>query len=452
MSKPMTRLSKFYIRKNCSLAWPLAANALLMQSMVIIDTLLVSPLGETPLAAMGIAGTIITFILGLQLALANGTQLIIGKVFGSKNKTALTQSFYQGLVINLIVGIVFLSLLTLFSAEIAIMLSNDAFLANETTNYLHIAQYIVLVNAITQSMTAYLNGQGNTKTTLHSYLVELPINIFVSYFLLFGFVISVPFSGTFSLSGLGLEGAAFGSLIAIIVRLIFLGIFIKRSGKYKVCSTVKFPSFYQLKEHFLEILPIAANFLVLAVGNTIYLLLFSQLNLYSYVAITLIFPWMKVATLSIVAWAQASAISVTQALGENNHSHINVILSTCFKGGGLLACVVSLILYVFSLCIEHIYPNIEHKTVLALSSIAPLYIALPLVRTFNTITGNYLRSIGKSVQVLKIHFFTQWFIALPLCALFILYYELSIFWAFALLPIEELIKAFPFYRLLKQCK
>ena len=75
----MTRLSQFYLRKNGSLAWPLATNALLMQSMVIIDTLLVSPLGEISLAAMGIAGTIITFILGLQLALANGTQLIIGR-------------------------------------------------------------------------------------------------------------------------------------------------------------------------------------------------------------------------------------------------------------------------------------------------------------------------------------------------------------------------------------
>ncbi|MGC9458449.1 MATE family efflux transporter, partial [Vibrio genomosp. F10] len=43
------------MRKNFSLAWPLALNGLLMQSMLMIDTYLVSSLGEIPLAAMGIS-------------------------------------------------------------------------------------------------------------------------------------------------------------------------------------------------------------------------------------------------------------------------------------------------------------------------------------------------------------------------------------------------------------
>ena len=83
-----------------------------------------------------------------------------------------------------------------------------------------------------------------------------------------------------------------------------------------------------------------------------------------------------------------------------------------------------------------------------MASIAPLYILLPLVRTYNTIAGNSLRAMGKSVQVLQVHFFTQWLVVLPLCALFVLYFELPLFWAFALLPAEEVIKAVPFYRML----
>lgn len=448
----MKRLSQFYLRKNISLAWPLAINALLMQSMVIIDTLLVSPLGEIPLAAMGIAGTIMTFILGLQLALANGTQLLIGKAFGAKNKKAMAESFYQGLLINFSFGIFFLILLSLFTENLASVLTNDATLAEQIITYLHITQFIVVINSLTQPITAYLNGQGNTQTTLHSYMLELPINIGLSYLLVFGFQCVVPFYGILNLSGLGLVGAGLGSLTAILVRLVFMSVYVKMNGQYKVCVTAAFPSLSSLKTHFLEILPIASNFLVLAIGSTIYLLLFSQLNLYAYVAITLIFPWVKVATLCIVAWAQACAISVTQAVGKNNHGHIEIIVRTCFKVGAILACVVSLSLYCFSLFIDVIYPNIERQTVLALSCIAPLYIALPVVRMFNTIAGNYLRAIDKSVQVLKIHFITQWFIALPLCAAFILYFELSIFWAFALLPFEEIIKAFPFYRLIKKYK
>jgi Na+-driven multidrug efflux pump len=78
--------------------------------------------------------------------------------------------------------------------------------------------------------------------------------------------------------------------------------------------------------------------------------------------------------------------------------------------------------------------------------IAPLYIVLPIIRAYNTVAGNILRALGNSHLVLKIHFITQWVISLPICALLILYFEVSIFWAFAMIPIEELLKTIPFNR------
>ena len=89
MSAEHKAANAFYLRKNLSLAWPLALNALLMQSMLIIDILIVSPLGEIALAGMGIATTIIAFFIGLQFALGNGTQLIIGRMFGANNTQGL---------------------------------------------------------------------------------------------------------------------------------------------------------------------------------------------------------------------------------------------------------------------------------------------------------------------------------------------------------------------------
>ncbi|WP_413701108.1 hypothetical protein ACLKMH_05060 [Psychromonas sp. KJ10-10] len=48
-----------------------------------------------------------------------------------------------------------------------------------------------------------------------------------------------------------------------------------------------------MKRHFMEIFPIAVNVMMLAIGVTIYQLLYSQLSLNHYVAISLVLPWIQ---------------------------------------------------------------------------------------------------------------------------------------------------------------
>ncbi len=441
-------ISSFYLRKNFSLAWPLALNALLMQTMLIIDVLIVSPLGEVALAAMGIATTIIAFFMGLQFALGNGTQLIVGKMFGANNSQGLIQSVYSGLFINLFATLLFFIGLNIWSDALISILTTDVVMGEYVHKYLSIAQYILFFNSITQIITVFLNGQGNTKTPFKIYLIEVPFNAIISYLLVFG--LSGSGQENFSLEGLGVIGAAYGSLAAICLRFTLLFLHIRQQSIWPLINTHCLFNTTAIGKHFNEIMPIAANFLVLSVGNTVYQLLFSQLALSSYVAITLVFPWLRIATQLIVAWAQANAITITQAIGQGKLSHIKPIINNSIKLGGILACVVAFALYCLSLGINNIYPKVEQNVLMALATIMPLYVALPLIRTYNTVSGNCLRAIGKSAYVLKIHFITQWLITLPLCAVFILYRELPLFWAFALLPFEEALKAIPLYLMLKK--
>ncbi|MBT8067341.1 MAG: hypothetical protein KJO09_08870 [Gammaproteobacteria bacterium] len=434
-------LARGYLRKNLSLAWPLALNALLMQSMLIIDTLLVSPLGEIPLAALGIATTVIAFFLGIQFAIGNGTQLMVGRIAGAGDADGLRRTLSDGVLISVAAALLFFVAITVFGDSLVALLTGDEQLRTQAGIYLAITKYLLIAGAVSQTFTVFLNGQGDTKTPFKIYLLEVPFNTVVSYLLIFG----VP---SFSFAGLGVAGAALGSLAAVLFRLVLL---LTHVRKLPVVEGFGFKEQFasrQVRAQFHEILPITTNFVVLAVGITIYQLLFSQLEIYSYVAVTLIFPWLRIATQIIVAWAQANSISITQAVGQGNHTHLKPIVESCIWLGLLMACGVSLALFGFSQLVPVIYPKVEQQTLVAMASIAPLYILLPLVRTYNTIAGNSLRAMGKSVQVLEVHFFSQWLVVLPLCALFVLYLELPLFWAFALLPAEEIIKAIPFYRML----
>ncbi|MCX2759420.1 MATE family efflux transporter [Vibrio sp. Sgm 22] len=434
--------SQSYVRKNFSLAWPLALNALLMQSMLMIDTLLVSPLGEIPLAAMGIATTIVAFVLGIQMALANGTQLVLSRAVGSGIAASLSKAFWAGLFINLGVATLFWLLLTFFEQPLIQALTDDTSLHSEISRYLDISKYIVIFTALTQVIIALFNALGRTKVPFKGYLIELPINAVLSYVLIHGFS---------NFEGIGVQGAALGSVIAITVRLVYLILCVHYDSSVSLkLDTEKSEFITNIRRHFIEIFPVAANVTMLSIGATIYQLLYSQLNINAYVAITLVMPWIRAGTQFITAWAHSSAITISQAIGSKKMDDLTKNVDTSIDVAVGISVVCAVLFAGLSLVIGDIYSELDASTYQALAVIAPLYIFLPIVRGYNTVHGHVLRALGKTTDVFKINFTGQWVISIPLCALIIFGLDGSIFWAFAIQPFEEIVKAFPFRHLARK--
>ena len=434
--------SPSYLRKNISLAWPLALNGLLMQSMLMIDTLLISPLGEIPLAALGIASAILAFMLGVQMALANGTQLILSRAVGSGNNNLLTKGFWAGLSINFAVALVFCIAMYFGAQSIVSSLSDDLLLQQQTKGYLELAIYLVPSTAIAQVLIALFNSRDKSKTPLKGYLIEMPINAVLSYFLI---------HGVNGFQGMGVEGAALGSLIAIVIRLLYLIVCLRidrtldlefNSGLSTLVKSIRL--------HSVEIFPFAANITILQIGISVYQLLYSQLSINAYAAIILIMPWLRGIGQFVASWAHASAISISQAIGSKKLDNLADNINKSIDVAVIVSIICAGLFVVLHFFLPSIYPDLEAETYVALSVIAPLYIFLPIVRGYNTVHGHILRALGKTTSVFKINFIGQWVISIPLCALIILYFDVSIFWAFAIQPFEEVVKALPFRMLARK--
>jgi putative MATE family efflux protein len=411
-----------------------------MQSVLIVDTLLVAPLGERPLAAMGVATTIVAFVLGIQFALSGGTQLIVGRAKGSQDTRALTAAFAAGLLINASVAAICWFGLRMFGPKLIALLIDDTALIDLASSYLSVGQNLILITAFTQLCSSFFNGCGKTKIPLKGYFIEMPFNIVISYLLIYGL---------WDYPGLGVVGAAWGTLIAGTIRMSYLFYSLKRSESIDAKAWPRDNFLRICYRHFEEILPIAANFLILTVGMTVYQLLYAKLDLYSYVAITIIYPWTRIGSQITIGWAQASAISISQAIGQKQSQHLRAFVVTSLKLAMLVACIVAALFYLLSQLITIIYPNIATESHSALAAIAPVYILLPLIRTYNTVAGHTMRSMGQSLKVLRIHFVVQWLIAIPVCALMVLHFKLSVFWVFGVVLLEEALKVIPFYLLMK---
>ena len=75
-------LSKKTLLDITNVAWPMAFNAILIQSTTLVDLLLIAGLGDVAVAGYGIAAAIVAFVIGVQFAIANGTQLVLSRAVG----------------------------------------------------------------------------------------------------------------------------------------------------------------------------------------------------------------------------------------------------------------------------------------------------------------------------------------------------------------------------------
>lgn len=424
-----------YIKKNIKMAWPIAINALLMQGMLMIDTLLISPLGEGSLAAMGIASTIVALMLGVQNALANGSQNVLSRAFGSGKESLLSKSFLSGMIINLSVAVLFFTLVTVFKWPLIKLISHDTHLYADIDAYLSTIKYALLLTGISQVSIALFNAMGKTKLPLLSYLLTMPVNALVSYYLIYGL-------GDFS--GIGISGAALGSVIALGLRMLFLLVCLR----YQKTSKLSFKQASDgvarnVRLHFKETFPIAANMMVLAMGLAAYNLLYTQLPTEAYAAVVMITPWLSALSQFVLAWAVSSAITISQAIGSNKLETLDSDVSLSIKVTIAVSGIIAFASFILSLVIDKIYPGHSQTTYQALAVIAPLYILMPLIQGYTTVHGQVLRALGKTTAVFNINFITRWLIALPLCAFVVLVLNASIFWVYAVVVFEQALKIVP---------
>lgn len=421
-----------------SLAWPLAVNALMLHGIVIVDTYLVSSLGEEALAAMAVAGSISGLLVGVLFALSRATQILVAQGHGAQNNTALRSTVYCGLVLSALATAAGLILVWFFGERLLVAYAPTLQIANAALSYLSVFFVVVVCETVSQTLTCLFNGAGKTRIPLYSHLLEMPLNVAASWVLIFGH---------FGLPELGLMGAATGSALAAAVRMIFLVSCFFRFFRPLIHEHgwAEDSFFRSLIRHVAFTLPIAGTFVSVTLANTVSVLLYARLSINQFAAMTVILPWIHVTGTLVMSWAQATGIFVGQLLGRRvPDKDLDAFLRRTWYAVMTLAAVVSLVNAAAVFTFEQLYSNLQPETLSALTSFLPVLLILNFPKSSNAICGNTLRAGGDTVYVMNIFVVSQWLFRLPLTAVFILYLNLSVTWVFSLFLFEELVK-FPLF-------
>jgi putative MATE family efflux protein len=423
-----------------SAAWPMAVNAVLMQSTTIVDLFLVASLGDIAVAAFGIGAAIGSFVLSLQMAIGQGTQLVLSRAVGAANAGKIGLEVACGWVHSVVFALLAAVLLLFGGKPLIDFVAHDPVVAQQASAYLMVFLLVIILSALCKVAESYFNARHKTRLPLYGYLLEIPMNIVFSAALI---------NGWWGAPKLGLVGAAWGSVIAVAFRLVYLAYCFNQERLQGRVTGFLQANKAALLAHFHEVFPVLANFIVLFTGMLVFQALFAQLPVSSYAAITLILPWVKIGSMFVNSWTQASTILVSQKLGKALHQEIpSLVMQTKFVTMVMMVFMV-LGFFLFSVLIPKIYPNLSAETIAALATIAPAYILIPIFRVNNMFCGNVIRALGQSYLIVRINLITQWLIAIPVCALLV-YLKAPLVLVFGVMLFDEILKYYPFKKTLEK--
>lgn len=426
-------------RSTYSLAWPIALNAAFQEAILVIDTVLVGGLGEDALAAMGIAISISGIVMGVVFALANGAQILIAQAFGASSDPAIKSGFWSGIFIGIFAATVGVGGIVLFHTPILSSLASTPLIAQMATEYLLVFTLVLLGVAYCQNVSVYFYATGRPRLPFFSKLIELPVNALVSWLLIYGV-------GGFP--EMGIQGAAVGSAVAVLLRAVFLSaVLFYQSHAFLLRAAWSGGSpLASVRLHLAHAIPIAGTFISMNMSFSVCLMLYSQLPVSEFAALSIVLVWMRTIGQLYNAWSQAIGILVGQILGRDERQWLDVFVKRAWRIAIYIGIFISLVNATMPLWFELFYPSLQKETVNVVWSLVPVLILLPLARTSNTVCGNVLRAGGQAAFAFKVHVCAQWLFTVPITALIILVLDGSAVWVLALILGEELLKGYPFHK------
>ena len=187
-------------------------------AMLVADTVIVGRLGTTPLAGLAVASTVLLTLVGLCVFLAYATTASVGRLHGAGRVDAAYSDAMGGVWLATALGVVLGLGLFLGADAIVAALTQSEGAAAQAVAYLRIAALATPAMLVMLAATGALRGVLDLRTPLIVAVVANIINAVLSTWLVHGV-------------GLGIEGAAIGTVLAQWAAAIWLVVALVRGAR-----------------------------------------------------------------------------------------------------------------------------------------------------------------------------------------------------------------------------
>ena len=425
-----------YFRLLVKIALPIALQSLITSSLNMVGVIMIGQLGETSVAAVGLANQV-WFLLNLLLfGIVSGCAMFVAQLWGKKDIPNVRRVLGLAVKLGLIAALVFWMLAMFFPGAVLRLYTEDTAVIELGSQYLRIFGWSYGFYAISAAYGVSLRSTGYVRLPLAVSTAALGLNILIAYPFIFGWE-------TIGLPALGVNGAALAGLIARILEcLAMLGVvYWDRLNP----SAASLHNLLELDFKFMAsvlkpVLPVIANEFLWSMGITTYSAIYAHIGTSAIAAINIVSTIDQLAFVIFLGIGSATAILVGNLIGqgENEKAYRYAGRSLGLQISG--AALMGLLVYLFAGNLFQFFKVSPEVIADARNILTVLALGMSVRSANHVIIIGILRSGGDTHFSLVLDGFVIWLVGVPVTAAGAFLFHLPIHLVYALTLSEEVTK------------
>lgn len=438
-----TKKEKGFLNTVFVLALPIAAQSLITIGVNMLDTIMVSRVGQLELSATSLANSFISIYQILCMGLGMGASVLVSRYWGMLKvdnynedaARALRQTIALMLRFTLLFAFIF-AMATLFIPDKIMGMyvnSEDIRVIELGVVYLRYSVITYFLLGMSLVCTIVLRSVGQVLLPLGVSVGALFVNLLANYAFIFG---------KFGMPKMGVAGAAIGTLIARAFEAICICgylFFIEQNIYFRI-KDLFMKTRSLVKEYFLISMPVLVSDALLAVGNNVVTQVIGHLGAAFVAANAVTVVTQQLSTVVIQGVSQAGAIVTGQTLGTGDVEKTKKQGWQFLALGMCLGLISAGIIWVTSSPIISFYNLDGEATGIAYQLMIAICIVIVFQATNSIMTKGVLRGGGDTKMLMLTDNVFLWIISIPFGLLAAFVFHLSAFWIYVYLKSDQIVK------------
>lgn len=221
-----------FIKRILVIAIPVAMQNLLTTTGSMIDTMMISALGENSVAAVGLCAQYATLIFSCYWGFVGGGMLFFAQYWGAKDEKGISRTYGTTLTFMMLVAAV-VTLLAAFAPGFIMRAYTDKTAIQEIgVEYLKCVFPAYPFQIFSVAMSAMLRTTDRVRIPLFGSIVSVCANILLNWLLI---------GGNLGFPALGVRGAAVATVCSAVINSLTI---------VAICAAKKYPFLFRFREHF----------------------------------------------------------------------------------------------------------------------------------------------------------------------------------------------------------
>lgn len=421
-----------FFKRIAVIAVPVALQNLLTTTGSMVDTMMIAPLGETTVGAVGLCAQFSSLMFSGYWGFVGGGMLFFSQYWGAKDDDGIDRSYGITLTCMMVVAVLFAMLALVFPEWVMRIYTDKTAIQQIGVSYLQVVGFAYPLQILSMAMSALLRSTERVKIPFYASIVSVLTNMCLNWVLIYG---------KFGLPAMGVQGAALATVFAAAANALVI---------FLCARAQKYPYLFHFRKHFrwskaavrlylTRCFPILCNEVLIGVANMIINMVLGRQSEQA-IAATAVFRTLEGLVIGFFSgFANAASVLVGKSVGsgelEDAYERAKRLVLLC---GSCIFVVCATLLLVHKPILSAL--SLSGESLQIGTGLLMIYCVAAVIRMCNWTQNDTYRSAGDATTGTVLEILFMYLMVLPCVCLIGLVWKAPYLVIFACCYIDEPIR------------